>query len=141
MPPRSSPPHLEMPKGGSGGFLNSHAAKLQGDHTGVVICGLRFVPASPGRWWTVLIYINKCWQPTGGHSLGAGSPHSGPGWLENEGNSWAQPVMTPWTPIQACRMQVTPLWLPQDAAALDSGASDKVPCLETCSVSLVMLVR
>ena len=47
--------------------------------------------------------------------------------MENEGNRWAQPVMRPWTPIQACRVQVTPLWLPQDAAALDSRASDKVP--------------
>lgn len=28
--------HLEMPKGASGTFLNNHAAKLQGDHTGIV---------------------------------------------------------------------------------------------------------
>ena len=46
----------------------------------------------------------------------------------------AQPVIGAWTPIQACRVQVTPLWVPQDAAASDGEASDKVPCLDSCCV-------
>ena len=46
----------------------------------------------------------------------------------------AQPVIGAWTPIQACRVQVTHLWVPQDAAASDGKASDKVPCLDSCCV-------
>lgn len=53
----SFPLHLEMPKGANGTFLNNHAAKLQGDHTGIV-WGPEICACLP--WWVVdSAYLHK----------------------------------------------------------------------------------
>ena len=55
--PCSLPLHLEMPKGASGRFLNNHAAKLPGDHTGIM-WGPEICACLP--WWVVdNAYLHK----------------------------------------------------------------------------------